>query len=129
MDLENTPSRVDCGGEMSRNADSVYALETIAIHPNESRLFPVDFTGALDEDELLTGTPTVSIDPTGPDLSEQAVNTQATTNGQGQAVVAFKSALVRISGVSAPQNYVLSVTCETTLGNTITVQCPAIGQE
>lgn len=114
---------------MSRNADSVYALETIAIHPDDDRLFPIDFTGALNDGETLTGTPTVAIDPTGPTLSENAVNDQAIVNGQGQAVAAYCSALVRISGVSAPEDYVLRVTCDTTDGNRITVVCQAIGQE
>lgn len=114
----------------SINEDSVYAIERHALHPSESRLCGVDFTGELLDGEELTGTPTVSIEPSsGVSLSELAVNTAAAVNGQGQPVAPFKSALFRLAGLSAPQDYTLTVTCDTTGGNRLTVQCLAIGQK
>lgn len=109
---------------------SVYALETLAQHPDASRLYAVDFSGALADGEELTGTPATALAPDdGATLSEQSINTAATVNGQGQAVAAFQSALVRIAGLSAPRDYVLTVTCDTTDGNRIALQCRLIGQK
>lgn len=112
------------------NETSVRALETFGLHPNASQLFGVDFTGYLATGEELIGTPTITIDPSaGVTLSEKSVNDEATTNGQGEAVAAYNSILVRVAGLSAPQNYIVTAECETTFGNHLVLQCPLIGQE
>lgn len=90
---------------------------------SEVRNCAVDFSRKLDVGESLTGTPTVTISPTGPTLSDKAVNTSALTiNGD---VVPIGSAVqFKVTGGTAGV-YTITATCGTTAtpAQTLEVRC------
>lgn len=92
-------------------------------HSSESLLFGVDFTKLLAAGEMLSGTPTVLVAPTGPTVSGITVNSQPFTNDDGAAVAAGAGVQFRAAGGISPTDYLLTVTCGTTAGNTRTVVC------
>jgi hypothetical protein len=79
----------------------------------ETRNVSVSFLSRLDSGELLTGTPTIAVSPSGLTLGEPAVNqTSQYVNGRLHAagtVVKFQ-----VSGGSAGTVYTVSVYCDTT---------------
>ena len=91
-------------------------------HSTESLLFGVDFTKLLAGGETLSGTPSVP-SPAGITISGPAVNTQAFTNDDGATVAVGAGVQFRASGGVSPTDYVLTVTCGTSAGNTRTVVC------
>lgn len=94
---------------------TVYAKETAAQHSSESLLYSCGFLAVLAESEVFTGyTPVASISPTGPTVGTPVVNTAAFVDGNGSTVAAGKGLQVRVSGLTAITDYVLTVTCETT---------------
>jgi hypothetical protein len=91
-------------------------------HSTESLLFGVDFTKLLAAGETLTGTPSVTA-PAGITISSPAVNSQAFTNDDGATVAVAAGVQFRATGGLSPTDYVLTVTCGTSAGNTRTVVC------
>lgn len=79
----------------------------------EVRNGSVSFVGKLDAGELLTGTPTVTVSPSGPTISNQAVNTAQLTI-DNQTVAIGQAVQFSISGGTAGTSYVISVRCGTT---------------
>lgn len=78
----------------------------------EVRLVSVDYRGKLDNGELLTGTPSVSILPTGPTIANESVNSAALTIN-GQSVAIGQAAQFKISGGTAGTKYTITVKCDT----------------
>ena len=93
-----------------------------AKHSTESLLLGVDFTKLLAAGETLTGTPSVAA-PAGIAVSGPAVNAQAYANDDGATVAVGAGVQFRASGGVSPTDYVLTVTCGTSAGNTRTVVC------
>lgn len=85
---------------------------SLAKYPGESRIFAVDFAQyrEIREGETLTGTPTVTVSPAGPDISGVAIS---------GSQVQF-----RVVGGTADTKYVLTVTCETSGSNTLSHDVP-----
>jgi hypothetical protein len=79
----------------------------------EVRNAAVSFVGKLDSGELLTGTPTVTVSPSGPTLSNKAVNTAQLTI-DGQTVAIGQAVQFSVSGGTAGTSYVITVQCGTT---------------
>lgn len=85
----------------------------------------VSFSGELPASETLSGTPTVTVSPTGPTLSNKAVNTGAVTL-DGVSVPAGEAVTftVTVGGSVAPGSYTITATCATTGGQTLVASCP-----
>ena len=83
------------------------------ITSGETRNVAVDMTGKLDSGETLTGTPTVTVSPTGPTLSNKAVNT-STLVINGSSVTAGYAIQFKITGATAGTLYTITCTCGTT---------------
>jgi hypothetical protein len=81
-------------------------------HPDETRSAAVSFDDVLDSGELLTGTPTVTIDPSGPTLSNKRVNT-GTIVVDGRSVVAGRGVQFSVAGGTDGERYEITVTCGT----------------
>lgn len=88
---------------------------------DETRLVSIDFTDKLDSGELLTGTVTVTVDPTGPTLSNKAVSATALTIN-GRSVIAGQAVQFKITGVTAGETYTCtaSVATDSTPAETVT---------
>lgn len=78
----------------------------------ETRLVSVDFSGKLDSGELLTGTVTTTVSPTGPTISNAAVNSTTLTIN-GESVAAGQAVQFKITGVTAATEYVVTLTVAT----------------
>ena len=91
-------------------------------HSTESLLFGVDFTKLMAAGETLTGTPSVAA-PAGIAISGPSINAQAFTNDDGATVGSGAGVQFRAAGGVSPTDYLLTVTCATTAGNTRTVVC------
>jgi len=89
------------------NAKQVYEMGS-----GETRLVSVDYRGKLDTGELLTGTPTVTISPSGPTISNEAVNTAALTIA-GETVAIGQAVQFKITGVTAGTTYTITTKCGT----------------
>lgn len=72
----------------------------------------VGFKEELDSGELLTGTPIVTVLPSGPTLSNEAVNT-ATITIDGESHAAGEAVQFKMLGVTAGVIYTITVTCGT----------------
>lgn len=94
-------------------------------HSSESILFGIDFTKLLQSGETLSGTPAVAMTSpaSGLTIAGPLVNTAAFSNDDGGTVAIGAGVQVRISGGISPTDYVLTVTCGTTQGNTRTIVC------
>jgi len=92
-----------------------------AKHSTESLLFGVDFTKLLAAGETLTGTP--SVGASGIAVSGAAINAQAFANDDGATVAVGAGVQFRAGGGTSPTDYILTVTCGTSAGNTRTVVC------
>lgn len=86
--------------------------------PTAVRNLAVDFSGDLDEGEVITGTPTVAASPSGPTLSAASVNTAPRKVGnrtcKAGTVVTFSA-----SGGTAETTYTITVTASTSGSQTL----------
>lgn len=97
-------------------------------NPGETLNHAVDCSGRLASGELLTGTPTVSISPTGPTISNAQVN-GSTVTINGNSCIAGKAVLFTLAGLTLGTDYTITISCgsnstpaETIVG-TLTVSC------
>lgn len=81
-------------------------------HPSEVRNCGVSFAGALDEGELLTGTPTVTSVPSGLTFASPIVSTQALTIN-GATVAIGKAVQFKVTGGVSGVKYQIEVSCGT----------------
>lgn len=79
---------------------------------DETRLVSIDFTDKLDAGELLTGTVTVTVSPTGPTVSNAAVSTAALTIN-GRTVIIGQAVQFKITGVTAAATYTCTASVAT----------------
>lgn len=87
-------------------------------HPSESIKYGVDFTKVLPiAGETLTGSPTVTSDPSGLTITEAAVNVATFLNDQGGTVAIGKGVQLRIAGGSVGE-YTVTISVGTTQSNT-----------
>lgn len=84
----------------------------------EVRGAAVNFSGKLDQGELLTGTPTASASPGTLTCSSARVSTAALTIN-GRLVTLGKAVQLTLSGGVAAVEYTVTVTAQTTLGQTL----------
>lgn len=84
----------------------------------EVRGAAVSFHGKLDQGELLTGTPTASASPGTLTCSSERVSDSALTIN-GRQVAAGKAVQLTLSGGVAAVEYTVTVTAQTTLGQTL----------
>ncbi len=89
--------------------------------PSESLNVAVSFARKLDGAEELTGTPTISVSPSGLTLSAAAVSTTALTIN-GVSVAAGKAVQFNVSDGSADTCYTISILAETDADTPQTVQ-------
>ncbi len=86
--------------------------------PTAVRNVAVNFTDWLDQGEIITGTPTVSVSPSGPTLSAASANAwRRIVDGrtcQPGTVVAFT-----VSGGTAGVTYVVTITASTSGSQTL----------
>jgi hypothetical protein len=80
--------------------------------PNETRTIGIDFTGKLRGSDILTGTPIVSISPTGPTLDNEQVNAAIVVIA-GRSVAIGKAVLCTITGGTVDTDYIITATCAT----------------
>lgn len=88
------------------------ALQVGLIAAGETRIVSVDYRGKLDSGELLTGTPTVTISPSGPTISNESVNAAALTIN-GETVAIGQAVQFKITGVTAGVTYNITTVCST----------------
>lgn len=88
------------------------APQRCTMSAGETRLVSVDFSEKLDSGELLTGSVTTSINPTGPTISNQAVSTGSLTIN-GATVITGQAVQFKITGVTAGEQYVVTMTVAT----------------
>ena len=72
----------------------------------------VDFRGQLSSGELLTGTPTVTVSPSGPTISNVQRNSTAQTIND-ESVPVDQAVLFTIAGGTAGVEYTFTATCST----------------
>lgn len=108
---------------MSCGTESAYAEERRVQISTESVLRYVNFTRILADDETLSGTPTITVSPTGPTIASPVVTTATYTNDYGTTVAIGKAVQFRVSGGTAGTEYLLTVTCTTSSGDTRAVKC------
>ncbi len=91
---------------------------------NEVRNLAANFTDKLDTGETLTGTPTVTVSPSGVTASTVAVSTEALTI-LGESVAIGKAVTCSVSGGSAGTRYTLTIQCGTNASpaQTLEVSC------
>lgn len=82
------------------------------MNEGETRNGKVSFTDILDTGEVLTGTPTVTVSPSGPTISNAAVNTSAVTV-DGESVAIGHAVTFKVTGGTAGTTYTLTVTAST----------------
>jgi hypothetical protein len=85
--------------------------------PNEVCSAAVDFRGKLNRGEYLTGTPTVSASPAGLTVGNAAVTT-VEQEILGRVVPAGQAVTFTVSSGVADTEYVVTVNCQTTGGQT-----------
>jgi hypothetical protein len=95
-------------------------------HSTESILYGINFQPLLNEGELLTGDPTVTVDP--PTLPPLAfappdINVDPFKDDDKATVDVGQGVQVRLSAGLSPIDYTLTVTCDTSQGNTRTIVC------
>ena len=100
------------------------ARERLKITANETRNVAINCIGELDASETLTGTPTITVSPTGPTLSNKAVNTSTLTIA-GVSCTAGQALQCKITGCTAGYTYTITASCGTTStpAQTIEVYC------
>ena len=93
---------------------TITAPQRPVMHSSETRNGAVSYEGLLQETpaELLTGTPTASVSPSGPSVSNLAVTTETTTIN-GKDVATGKAVTFRVVGGSAGTEYVVTLTATT----------------
>lgn len=79
----------------------------------ETRNAAVSFAGLLDSDELLSGTPTTSVSPSGPTITGHAVSTTELTIS-GEATPIGQAVEMAIAGGTAGVVYAVTVTVPST---------------
>lgn len=91
---------------------------------NEVRNLAANFTDKLDSGESLTGTPTVSISPSGVTAASIAVSTGSLTV-LGETVAAGNAVTCSVSAGTAGTRYTLTIQCDTdaTPAQTLEVLC------
>lgn len=94
------------------------AYEIHGMPVGSERNVSMSFVGLLDDGELLTGTPVVTIGPTGPTLSDKRVNTSAVTISD-QLVPVGQAVLFKITDVAADTEYTMTVTVSTNAGQSL----------
>lgn len=115
----------DSTGPLS--AESLTCKQTPVAGANEAHQCRVNFGPTLNQGETLTGTPVVSVSPSGPTISQISINTQAETvlnqNCPANTVVQFV-----ISGTTANTAYTITVAAATTgPGEALDAYCPLQG--
>lgn len=88
----------------------------------EVRADSVSFAGKLDQGELLTGTPTLAVSPSGLTVSSPAVSTTALTVN-GRQVAIGRAVQFTVTGGTAGVEYTVTVTVSTTNGQTLKGRC------
>ena len=112
---------------MSCETESAYAEERRVQISTESVLRAVNFTGILADGETLSGTPTVTVSPSGSlTVASVAVNVATYVNDHGTTVAVGKAVQFRVSTATAGTEYTLTVTCATTSGDTRAVKCTLV---
>ena len=74
---------------------------------------------SVDTNETLTGTPTVTVTPTGMTAGAPTINTAPFTNAKRGTCEIGKGVLFLLSGGTAGSDYSVSVQCGTSLGQTL----------
>ena len=100
------------------------ALQVHYISEDAVRNVAVSFDNVLESGEALTGTPTVTISPTGPTIDNKAVSSESLTIN-GETVTTGRAVQFRISGVTAGTKYTITISCETdsTPAQTVDGEC------
>lgn len=111
---------------------TVTSSENLVKHPSESYEYVANFgrndstaadgtTTRLSSGDTLTGTPTLTITPTGLTQSGLTLVSSQTTY-RGKVVNADEGIVVRLLGGTAGVNYSLLFECDTTNGDTVTAR-------
>lgn len=82
------------------------------------RNIAVSFEGQLDDGELLTGTPTVTVAPSGPTITLEATNSVGKTINN-RKVPPRKAVTFSVSGGTNGTDYTFTVQCGTTASQTL----------
>ena len=88
--------------------------------PTEVRGVAVDMRGVLTQDEVLTGTPTITV--SGPSTSAAVVTTTVQTINKASVDVG-QAITFTISGGSDATDYSIKVSCSTSASQTVEVYC------
>lgn len=94
-------------------------------HPSETEVGLADFGPSLRSGELLTGTPTTSVSPTGPTISNVGV-TVADETIRGVSVGTGEGVIFSIAGGTDSTDYDITITATTdgTPARTLILICP-----
>lgn len=96
---------------------SVVATKPKLKHPDEEITYAVDFSAVLQEDELLVGTPTVSVSPDLEDdtidVDDIEVTTATIIDDDGNQVPAGEAVTFKVVGGLSGADYRLTVEVET----------------
>lgn len=85
---------------------------------SETRRLAMSLEGELDDDELLSGTPTVTASPSGTTISGVAINDAQETIGPDTVAIG-KAVVLLVAGGTAGTRYTLTLSCGTDLGQTV----------
>ena len=88
-------------------------------HPSESRVYGIDFTRLLATGETLTGSPTVTVSPSGVTASGAAVNSATFLDDDGVTIAIGKGVQVRLAGGSDGADYLVTFSVGTSQSNTL----------
>lgn len=99
----------------------VTAPQRHKITAGETRNIAIDCRGKLDSGETMTGTPIITISPSGPTLSNKAVN-GSTITVNGASCTAGQALQCKVTGCTANTEYTISASCGTTSSPAQTIQ-------
>lgn len=88
----------------------------------ETLVGAVNFSPRLIDGDLLTGTPTATVSPSGPTVNNAQRNTTALTMLR-ETVAVNKAVLFTIAGGTAGTTYVVTVTAQSVSGQTMVERC------
>lgn len=101
------------------------APQIVCMGKSRTKRAAIDLTGQLRDGVTLTGTPTVTVSPSGPTLTAKTTNAAA-IDINGTEVAIAHAVTVLIAGGGTAGTYTLSVSCATTDSETIGLDCTLI---
>jgi hypothetical protein len=101
------------------------APQIICMGKDRTKRGAIDFTGQLRDGVTLTGTPTITVSPSGPTLTAKVVNAAAIDINHTTVAIG-KALTVLIAGGGTAGTYTISASCATSDSETVGLNCTLV---